>query len=63
MSVLTCSSAFLQSSALVQLVLGGTLTVPRDHMLSVSSGADSVYFSAHKKKKKKIETDSKTMPS
>lgn len=53
MSVLTCSSALLQSSALVQLVLGGTLTVPRDHMLSVSSGADSVYFSAHKKKKKK----------
>ena len=46
MSVLTCSSALLQSSALVQLVLGGTQTVPRDHMLSVSSGADSVYFSA-----------------
>jgi len=46
MSVLTCSSALLQSSALVQLVLGGTRTVLRDHMLSVSSGADSVYFSA-----------------
>jgi hypothetical protein len=52
MSVLTCSSALLQVSALVHLVLRGTRTVLRGHMLSVSSDADSVYFSAEQKKLK-----------
>jgi hypothetical protein len=50
MTVLTCSSTLLQASALVHLVLGGTRTVLRGHMLSVSSDADSVYFSAEQKK-------------